>query len=890
MIFYLWFLVLNSLVLITNSRSVTYSQEEAFSRLVGYEGSFMVNLSLDFRTYQGNGVILYHKFSSEGFIKIYLNQSQISAILQYSEVQPIILQFNQMMNEGSWHKLGFFLNGEAAILKLDGESLMSTIVKEVRTGSYYDIGGGLHGEVGFRGCLRNLVIDGKPRELETEDGVQVGCALEDTCGCRHGGICFKDVCNCTGTGYSGTTCGISLNPTSCTQVFESINSGLSLDIPSSYIIDLDGSGQLKPVTVKCSIRGEEIVTTIEHDNEEDTKIDGFQEPGSFKQNIHYHAPWEFIEELVNISSSCSQYLRYDCKESRLLEGGAGWWVSSTGERMENWPGDPAPFSSQRLPPFSISADLSSIHPSSSSSSISSGICGCGVDRTCFNSTKSCNCDSQSSSWQSDGGFINSKKNLPVAALFFGDTGTPFDNKEARFSLGPLMCTGHNANPSASIQELDDKVYLDSFPTEMSTLEFEFKTKGYQGNLFQLVLLLKSKDTQLVDVRVDCGENIANSNIIVNRKVVFTALRLCDDKWHSVILERSHLGVFIGLDRTKIYQDTTSIPRALRVQLGGKDEMKFSGSLKLVKVDSDSVDLVSLIQQVDAVHPCSGQPCKNGGVCTPEGDKPICDCSKVPYQGEFCEFDLGLSFAAEESFSLLLANQSINLRSVLVGVSTKSREGTILSAKYMESEVFRLSINRMGQLSLTYHLGRKYTVFILESSYRNQDFHLISIKVDDDGRSVKVVDGLLEKVYELGPLDWKILSEVQSLHIGGGISGCISSLVVGDIIVLKHFNIVHSTSTQYCDIESRSRSSQSKYFSSSYSVEVVANSLVLGLGVSLLVVLISLVLLTSIRCMRRHKGGYYTREDEGELGAKDPDTAVLRGVTGCKVERRREWIL
>lgn len=78
--------------------------------------------------------------------------------------------------------------------------------------------------------------------------------------------------------------------------------------------------------------------------------------------------------------------------------------------MENWPGDPAPFSSQSLPPFSISADLSSIHPSSSSS-ISSGICGCGVDRTCFNSTKSCNCDSQSSSWQSDGGFINSKVGL-----------------------------------------------------------------------------------------------------------------------------------------------------------------------------------------------------------------------------------------------------------------------------------------------------------------------------------------------------------------------------------------------------------------------------------------------------------------------------------------------
>ena len=30
-------------------------------------------------------------------------------------------------------------------------------------GSYYDVGGGLHEETGFRGCLRDLVIDGKLR-------------------------------------------------------------------------------------------------------------------------------------------------------------------------------------------------------------------------------------------------------------------------------------------------------------------------------------------------------------------------------------------------------------------------------------------------------------------------------------------------------------------------------------------------------------------------------------------------------------------------------------------------------------------------------------------------------------------------------------------------------
>jgi len=45
-----------------------------------------------------------------------------------------------------------------------------------------------------------------------------------------------------------------------------------------------------------------------------------------------------------------------------------------------------------------------------------------------------------------------------------------------------------------------------------------------------------------------------------------------------------------------------------------------------------------------------------------------------------------------------------------------------------------------------------------------------------------------------------------------------------------------------------------------------------------------------RFLRSQKGRYYTREDEGEKGATDADTAVLNSVTGCRVEKRKEWIL
>ena len=72
----------------------------------------------------------------------------------------------------------------------------------------------------------------------------------------------------------------------------------------------------------------------------------------------------------------------------------------------------------------------------------------------------CNCDSGDSDWQEDGGNITEPKHLPVAALHFGDTGNPFDQKEGRwdgililkfrrnkknivcrFLLGPLTCSG-----------------------------------------------------------------------------------------------------------------------------------------------------------------------------------------------------------------------------------------------------------------------------------------------------------------------------------------------------------------------------------------------------------------------------------------------------------------
>ena len=43
------------------------------------------------------------------------------------------------------------------------------------------------------------------------------------------------------------------------------------------------------------------------------------------------------------------------------------------------------------------------------------------------------------SWRQDQATVQDKALLPVTAVHFGDTGTPLDTKEGRFSVGRLLC-------------------------------------------------------------------------------------------------------------------------------------------------------------------------------------------------------------------------------------------------------------------------------------------------------------------------------------------------------------------------------------------------------------------------------------------------------------------
>ena len=273
-------------------------------------------------------------------------------------------------------------------------------------------------------------MDGKYRRktdmsVSSEADILVGqgCSLPDWCvvsPCLHGGSCKQRYggayCKCEGTGYVGAVCGASLHYRSCIQALQAGQD------EETVLIDLDGSGPLPPAPLLCQVSPQgEYVTSIQHSNMEDTKVDGFQARGSFHQVIHYDSQEEVIKHLLLISSKCWQSLTYNCKQSRLFNTPVtdgvfapyGWWVSWANISMSYWPGS-VPGSRQ---------------------------CGCGVVGECFHPAKECHCDSGHDGWLQDGGDITTKDHLPVRALHFGDTGTPLDSKEGRFSLGALQCSG-----------------------------------------------------------------------------------------------------------------------------------------------------------------------------------------------------------------------------------------------------------------------------------------------------------------------------------------------------------------------------------------------------------------------------------------------------------------
>ncbi|XP_015438051.1 PREDICTED: neurexin-4 isoform X2 [Dufourea novaeangliae] len=911
---------------------VTFLTVGSYARLKGYEGISSMNVSLTFRTYEDKGIILYHQFTSPGFVKLYLDEGKLKVDIQ-TKGNPLVTldNFDERFNDGKWHQVILTVSKNSLVLNVDGTPMRTKRMLEMTTGPVYLIGGvlGIESNRGFVGCMRMISIDGNyklPTDWKDEEYccknevVFDACQMMDRCNpnpCKHSGICRQNsdefFCDCANTGYTGAVCHTSLNPLSC-EAYKNIN---SVNQRADVKIDVDGSGPLKPFPVVCEFYTDGRVRTIvRHNNERMTPVDGFQEPGSFIQDIIYDADMDQIEALLNRSTSCRQRISYECIRSKLFNSPVAqgdnfrpnsWWVSRNNQKMDYWGG--------ALP--------------------GSRKCECGILGNCADPTKWCNCDSDLDGALEDSGDITEKEYLPVKQLRFGDTGTPVDEKEGRYTLGPLVCEGDDLFKNVvTFRVVDATINLPTFDIGHSgDIFFEFKT-----TIENAVIIHSKGPTDYIKISINSGNQIQFQYLAGSGPLtvsVQTSYRLADNRWHSVSVERNRKEARILVDGA-LKNEVREPPGPVRAPhltselvIGATTDYRdgYVGCIRALLLNGQLQDLRSYARQGlygisdGCMGKCESNPCLNNGTCHERYDGYSCDCRWTAFKGPICADEIGVNMRPSSiiKYDFMGSWRSTISEKIRIGFTTTNPKGFLLGLfSNISGEYMTIMVSNSGHLRVVFDFGfERQEVIFPNKHFGLGQYHDVRIGRKNSGSTLILqVDNYEPKEFHFNiktSADAQF-NNIQYMYIGRnesmteGFAGCISRVEFDDIYPLKLLfqedgpANVRSFGTplteDFCGVEPITHPPDTVETRPPPQVDEEkvraayneTDTAILGSVLAIIVIALVIMAVLIGRYMSRHKGEYLTQEDKGAEIALDPDSAVVHSATGHQVQKKKEWFI
>ncbi|KAK4300982.1 hypothetical protein Pmani_026854 [Petrolisthes manimaculis] len=907
--------------------TLTFLNREAHLRYPAFEDQRSTNVSLEFRTYEDMGVLIYHKFSTNGYFKLFLDEGKVKVEVSAEDTpgKVILDNFDISYNDGRWHKVMFTIAQNSMVLTVDDVPMKTVRIISIISGKYFLVGGGVYGSEGFLGCMRRISVVGfkqKPKDDEISDRagiVQAACQIMDRCNpnpCEHRGRCKQNsqefFCDCEGTGYTGAVCHSPLNPISC-AAYKLQNKGIRR---AEIFIDVDGSGPLVPFPVTCDFHNDgKVLTTLSHKHEKLTTVDGFDRRGSYVQNIIYDAGMEQIEIFVNRSTKCHQRIHFECLKAKLFNSPSTedqefqpytWWVSRNNQPMDYWGGS--------LP--------------------GSRKCECGLMGTCV-TDKWCNCDAGLESWLFDSGELSVKEHLPVRQLRIGDTGTPLDGKKARYTLGPLICEGDNVFDNVvTFRIADATISLPRFDMGHSgDIFFQFKTTTRDG-----CLIHARGTTDYIKISIVGGMQLQfqyQAGAGPMSVSVETAYMLNDNEWHSVLVERNRKEARMVIDggRKSVMKEPPGPVRAIHLEsdfiVGATVEYLdgFVGCIRAVILNGELQDLRGRAERgmygvtPGCVGKCSSSPCLNNGTCYEGYSNYECDCRWTAFKGPICADEIGIKMLTDTMVKYQIPGtyKSTIAERIRVGFTTTNPRGFLVALySNITGEYLTLAISNSGHLKVTFDFGfeRHEKVYGKRTFHEGQN-HDVKLYRSDSGKKLTM------QVDNYEPISWTFdvkgsadaqFNNIQYVYIGKnesmteGFVGCISRVEFDDIYPLKFYfqqdrqsNIIaESTSTifeDYCGIEpirypeEEAETRPPPEVSEEVLMELYSdNSAILGgvLGIIFLALLCMGFLIG--RYLARHKGDYRTHEADGADTAPDADWAVQHGTTGPQVKKNMEMYI
>uniref|UniRef100_H3CEV5 Neurexin 3a n=1 Tax=Tetraodon nigroviridis TaxID=99883 RepID=H3CEV5_TETNG len=232
---------------------ISFETPEAYISLPKWNTKRMGSISFDFRTTEPNGLILFthgkpqerkdaarsQKNTKVDFFAVELLDGSLYLLLDMGSGTIKVKATQTKVNDGAWYHVDiqrdgrsgtisvnsrrtpFTASGESEILDLEGDMYLGGLPTD-RTNLI------LPTELwtamlnyGYVGCVRDLFIDGRSKDIRQIAEAQNGAGIKPSCNkqpgkqcesypCKNRGVCKEGwnrfICDCTGTGYWSRTC------------------------------------------------------------------------------------------------------------------------------------------------------------------------------------------------------------------------------------------------------------------------------------------------------------------------------------------------------------------------------------------------------------------------------------------------------------------------------------------------------------------------------------------------------------------------------------------------------------------------------------------------------------------------------------------------------------
>ncbi|XP_065117996.1 neurexin 2b isoform X3 [Paramisgurnus dabryanus] len=740
---------------------VTFESPESFITLPRWDTKKTSSISFDFRTTEPSGLLLFSHgkaqstkeqrpgremktdyFAMElldGFLYLLMDMGSGSIKLKTS---------NKKVNDGEWchvdfqregrkgsisvnsRSIPFSSNEGSEILDLDGDMYLGGL-PESQQGLI------LPPEVwtallnyGYVGCVRDLFIDGKSRdvrrlaEIQSAPGVSSFCTreLQKRCSsapCANGGQCKEGwnryICDCTGTGYLGNNCEI-----------------------EATVLSYDGSMYLKV-----------IMPTSMHTEAEDVAL-------------RFMSQRAYGLLMATTSKESADTLRLELDGGRVkltVNLGKGPEILTAGQKLNDndWHSVKVIRRGRNLhlsvDNITVEGQMTGDHTRLEFHNIETGI----MTERRFISVVPSN-------------FIGHLQGLTVNSVPFLDQCKNGDisycELNARFGMRHIIAdpvTFRNKGSYLALATLQAYASMHLF--------FQFKTTSGDG-----LLLFNSGDgsdfivVELVKGFVHYVFDLGNGPSLMKGN---SEKPLNDNQWHNVVVSRDTNNVHtLKIDSRTVTQHSNgarNLDLKGELYIGGVAKGMYNSLPKLIASRDGyqgclaSVDLNGRLPDLlaDALHrvgqvdrgcdgpstTCTEESCHHQGVCLQQWEGFTCDCTMTSYSGSYCS-DPGTTYIFGRGGALITYTWPPNDRPstradrLAVGFSTQLKEAVLVrveSAKGL-GDYLELHIER-GRIGVIFNVGTD-DIIIEESAMMISDgkYHVVRF-TRSGGNATLQVDNL-----------------------------------------------------------------------------------------------------------------------------------------------------